>query len=401
MQSWTNVETSLLPPAGRAVPGRVEELRAEWLTECLRHAQAIAEGARIASFESTRIGEGHGFAGQIARLQLRYEPADAGPRTLIAKFVTEHAPTREMISAVDGYVREVRFYRELAPDVGVPTPRCYLAHYDRAAGRFLLLLEDLAPASPVDIAVGLSVPQAELVLEHLAAMHARWWNRVEELPWLALTPELIATIRERFHAALPGFLQHRAASHPTLARVARRIAVIMADDQFVREVRRPPLTLAHNDIHLNNIFLPGEQGGRLALIDWQSVTASRHGITDVARLLSVGLTPELRRRHGRALLRHYHRRLCALGVRGYGRLLMKYRFRQELVAIVIIVVLAFDTLDFGGAGGQRTAELMGARIESAVADAHVIPLLELFAVWFGLRRWLRRWGVRLRLIGPG
>jgi hypothetical protein len=298
-------------------------------------------------------------------------------------------------------VREVRFYRELAPEIGVPTPRCYLAHYDRAAGRFLLLLEDLAPACPVDIEVGLSVQQAELVLEHLAAMHARWWNRVDELPWLELSPQLVATVRDRFYAALPGFLQRYAASYPALARVARRIGAIMVDEQFLQQIRKPPLTLAHNDMHLANVFLPSEHGGRLALIDWQSLSASRHGITDVARLLSVGLRPELRRRHARALLRHYHQRLCALGVRGYGLRMLRYRYRQELTAMVIIGVLAFDTLDFGGSGGQRVAEIMASRIERAVADARVSLLLSLFVVCLGLKRWLRRWSTRLRLIGPG
>ena len=58
--------------------------------------------------------------------------------------------------------------------------------------------------------------------------------------------------------------------------------------------------------------------------------------------------------------------------------------------MVIVGVMAFDALDFAGAQGERTAALMGERIEAAVADAHVAPLLALYTTWIRVRRWLRR-----------
>ena len=58
-------------------------------------------------------------------------------------------------------------------------------------------------------------------------------------------------------------------------------------------------------------------GNSFTIIDWQSVAVSRFGTSDVARLLCMGMRPEQRRRHERALLRHYHRALCAHGVSDY------------------------------------------------------------------------------------
>jgi hypothetical protein len=37
----------------------------------------------------------------------------------------------------------------------------------------------------------------------------------------------------------------------------------------------------------------------------------------------------------------------------------------------------------------------------SIADSRVSLLLALFAFWLGWKRGLRRWAVRLRLIGPG
>ncbi len=399
MQQWTNVETSLPPPDGQVVPSRPEEISARWLTACLRHAGALPQDARVASFESTRIGQGRGFAGQLARIQLRYDPEQAdAPATLIGKFAAQHGPTREMMSGMDAYVREVRFYRELAPEIGVGTARCYLAHFDPERGNFCLLLEDLAPSRSVDIETGLSLEQAEQVLTQLAGMHGRWWNRVAEVPWLELSEDVVNRLRARFLALLPSFVSQFGAIYPAMTGVAQQLGELMAGNEVMGALREPPMTLAHNDLHLENVFFPSEAGGRFALIDWQGLAGTRHGTTDVTRILCVGMRPELRRRHGDALLRHYHRKLRELGVRGFSLRKLRRRFREETTAMVVIGVLAMGTLDFNVEGGQRMAELLAGRIEVAVADSRVSALLRVVLWVVRLRRFARRLLVRARLL---
>jgi thiamine kinase-like enzyme len=386
-----NVETSLAPPSGQGVPASATELNAEWLSACLRHAAVIPESARVADFGSERVGEGRGFAGQLVRLTLDYEPASAAyPRTLIAKFAADHEATRDLLGEFDGYAREVRFYRELAPHIGLPTPRCYFAHYDRAAQVFLLLLEDLAPARNPDFDSGLSVEQAKLVLEHLAAMHARYWNRVDELEWLHLTDDLLRRVRDRYRRSLPSFVTRFEAVYPELVRVAQAMDVLLSGDEFMAGMRTPPLTLAHNDMHPNNLFLPIEAGGRLALIDWQSVAVSRHGITDVARLLALGMSPALRRAHQRELLRHYHARLRELGVQDYPYRALELRFRQEMAAMVLIGVLALESLDFSNPDGERAASAFVSKVEAAVTDARVYRVIAALLLLVGVQRFFRR-----------
>ncbi|HKU37202.1 MAG TPA: oxidoreductase family protein [Polyangiales bacterium] len=370
------------------VPARPSELDAEWLSACLRQAGVLGASDRVADFDLEPIGQGRGFGGQVARVALRYQPRNVtAPATLIAKFAADHASTREMIGSFDGYAREVRFYRELAPDIGLGTPRCYFAHYDREAEACCLLLEDLGDAEPVDPDQGYSLEQAQHVLEQLAAMHARHWNRVDHLEWLQIDAALFANVRAGFIKGLPAIVERYGRQYPTLARVARQFAPFFAGDEVLAQTRRPPLTLAHGDIHPDNVFLPKARGGRFAIIDWQSVQVSRLGTYDVARLLCVGMRPELRRRHERALLRHYHRKLCEHGVRDYSLRRLRIRYRQELVAMVVVTVLVLDGVDFTE---DRAARFAG-RVDAALVDGRASRLLAVLGVVLRVRRWFRSW----------
>lgn len=384
----TDPKTSLPPLQGMRAPARPSELNAEWLSTSLREAGVLGESDRVAGFEMQRIGEGRGFAGQLARLALRYEPVSLNaPATLIAKFASDHAGTQDLMSALDGYAREVRFYRELAPEIGLGTPRCYFAHFDRATHACCLLLEDLAPAESVDRDRGYSLEQAQQVLEQLAAMHARHWNRVAHLEWLQVDAALFASFHAGFMKGLPRLVERYGTQYPTLVRVAQQFVPFLSGDEVLEETRRPPLTLAHNDIHADNIFLPSARGGRFAMIDWQSVSVSRFGTNDVARLLCMGMRPEQRRRHERALLRHYHRALCAHGVRDYPLRRLRFRYRAELVAIVLVAVLVLDGVNFSEAEASQHA----GRVDAALVDARASRLLSILGVVLHVRRWFRRW----------
>ncbi len=385
-----SLETSLPPPAGTAVPQHIDEVTPAWLTACLRHAGALGTG-QVRSFTHARVGQGKGFAGHLARIQLQCdEPLPETPRRLIAKFASEQDVMRGMMADMGGYEREVRFYRELADRVGVPTPRCYLAHYDQEHKRFLLLLEDMAPAASPGVDRGLSLEQARVVMEQLARLHARWWNRTDALPWLELDDDTIRQLRDRYQDLLPEFVAQFGDRYPTVARVARGIGTVFDEDEWVDDIRAGPRTLAHNDMHVENIFLPTEDGGRFAFIDWQGVGFGRHGIGDVTRILCMGMRAELRRAHADELLRCYHDKLTELGVTDYPFRTLKKRYREEMMSMVIIGVLAFAAIDFEGDDSVETQKVLGERIEVAVRDAKVSQVLALVIWLIRIMRFFRR-----------
>ena len=168
------------------LPDSSSDISTEWLNEVLGDA-GVTDGTAVQGFEREVIGEGYGFVGEITRLSLTYDRADAaGPRSRIAKLPTADEAIRSIALLFGWYEHEVRFYEEIAGQVEVRTPKCYYSAMDVPAGRFALLLEDLAPARCGDQLASCSLDDAKLALRELAKLHAAWWDspRLEQLDWM-------------------------------------------------------------------------------------------------------------------------------------------------------------------------------------------------------------------------
>ena len=74
----------------RQIPRGPQDLTAEWLTYALREKGTISQ-VNVKSFEATTLGGEQGITGNLARLALLYDTdEESAPRSLIAKFATEH-----------------------------------------------------------------------------------------------------------------------------------------------------------------------------------------------------------------------------------------------------------------------------------------------------------------------
>ncbi len=123
-------------------PVRPEELTPGWLNDALRAAGAI-DTARVVSCQVSPLAEKQGFYGQVVRTPVYDRRRRGAPRLLIAKFASAVPEMRKR--AVPAYVREVRFYQQVAGRTSLPVPACYFT-IDAETGLHLLLLEDMAPA---------------------------------------------------------------------------------------------------------------------------------------------------------------------------------------------------------------------------------------------------------------
>ncbi|MGH9155459.1 MAG: hypothetical protein ACRD1K_06425 [Acidimicrobiales bacterium] len=87
----------------------------------------------------------------------------------------EPARAGSVPEALDMFRAEVRFYREIAPVVGVRVPVCLEAEDTSDGTR--LLLEDLSPWTPGADSVRMA--------RELAALHRRWEGQaLDRWPWL-------------------------------------------------------------------------------------------------------------------------------------------------------------------------------------------------------------------------
>jgi len=303
-----------VPVTDEPIPGP-DTLTPELVTRCLReagHAKAEVQGLR-----GKRIGTGQ--IGQCIRyeLELAGEPGDT-PRSLVGKFPSDDPTSRQAGVQLKNYWREVSFYQQLQPRLGIRTPRCYYARIEGEGPEHALLLEDLAPAEQGDQLAGCSPEVARAAVLELVGLHAPTWcdAALRELDWLTAPDDAAVQLgRALYRGQLPAFL----------ARFRERLA---ADEVAIIEQvagsTGPPFerlgdvfAALHVDYRLDNLLIDETRSPpTVTAVDWQSLTLG-NPLADVAYFLGAGLLPEVRREHERDIVAAYHRALGEAGVEGY------------------------------------------------------------------------------------
>ena len=262
----------------------------------LSHPRAKVSGVEVASVES----------GTTTRVRLRVSHDEPEiPRRWFVKLPSRRLRAR-LITALPRLVdTEIRFYQQLANDVGVGVPRALAAQ--RSLLKATLVLEDLGDTDCmlVEPAASFSITQARGAVRLLAHLHRRFLDcpRFEtDLAWLG------ASIRRTEdwlgdRLALPltrrGLRRARAIVPPRLGEDALRYA--RSRRSVMRVLNRNARTLVHHDCYPGNWYWRGDEPG---LLDWQLVRIG-DGIGDLAYLLGTALSTADRRRHEEELLTLY------------------------------------------------------------------------------------------------
>ncbi|MDZ7734679.1 MAG: hypothetical protein U5R31_17795 [Acidimicrobiia bacterium] len=297
------------------VPRSADDLTPGWLTAALAGSALLGSG-RVAEVTATPVGTGQMC--ESLRLHLTLAEGDDGDEapTLVAKIPADDDTSRSTAALLRSYEIEVRFYQQLARQLGIRTPAVYHADIDLGTTDFVLLLEDLAPAEPGDQVRGCSVQEARRAVSELVGLHAPRWDdpQLADIEWLHRDPE-----------GLKGFLRTML---PTFwegfrARYTDRIGdeVVAAADRLVGEAR-----------HLSRTRVGAEGGRSRRLPPRQPALPSRRGpgrgrrLADRRPRLAAHrprvlrrrrTAPEDRREVEEDLLRHYHQQLTAAGVTDY------------------------------------------------------------------------------------
>lgn len=298
-------------PAG--IADDADALTAEWLTEALTSV-GLLDGVRIDTVSAVALGTGQ--MSDSVRVTVSYDAPTDAPSSLVAKFSAADETSRATAVMLRSYEREVRFYRELDTGLDVATPEVFYADIDDTGGRFVLLLEDLAPAVQGDQLAGCTPEVAAAGLRQLVGLHVPRWDddSLGELEWLRgdLDEE-----RSKSLALLPmlweGFLDRYATGIDDMIRTAGSQVFGSLPTYLDQE---GPTTVVHGDFRLDNLLVHPETGA-VTVVDWQTCTVGK-ALSDVAYLLGAGLLPDDRRTHELDLVRAYHRDLVEAGVTDYG-----------------------------------------------------------------------------------
>jgi hypothetical protein len=250
---------------------------------------------------------GTGQMSQNYRVEFR---VDGEHRSVVVKLASSNETSRATGVQMGAYWREVEFYRNLAPKLGWPIPKCDLAVNDETDGWFTLVLEDVAGGTQGDQIAGCTVDEARTALASLAAIQAPvLGNPGVGGPWLNL-PNMLS--QELLSSLLPAFTERYAGRiKPAHVEVCRRF-VSCLDAWWLS--KGAPEGLVHGDFRLDNLLFTTDSA---AVVDWQTVMWGP-ALLDAAYFLGGALSPEERRTHERELIGEYHAGLIRRGVEGLG-----------------------------------------------------------------------------------
>ena len=360
------------------IPAGPEELTPNWLTDALRAGGVISE-AKVTSFQKEILGEGAGFMGQLARVKLQYDiDAPDAPRSLIAKLPSNMPENRAVADAFRFYEREIRFYEQIAGEVELRTPHCYYSDMDVEAGRYILLLEDLAPAVVGDQLNGCIEQEAALAVTSLAKFHATWLEspRLSEIDWMPMVndPLVVGSVHDSYAHVWPQFLERFGDKFSDeTVRTGEKLGE--AAGKIMDRMSEPPRTIIHGDYRLDNLFFGGHNGGdAFAVADWQIASRGR-GVFDVAYFLSGGVPSDIRRNIEMKMLREYHQILTANNRVDYGFEQCLRDYRISVLFCLVYPVIGGGSVDLSNERGLALWRAITERNVTAIADLDAAELM--------------------------
>lgn len=340
------------------------DLTAEWIQHALRADGTLAQDTNLARIDVRPIG-----TGQVAdsfQVLLHTDAASPHPGSVVAKLTSDSEPSRAAGRSELNYLREVRFYQEVADRLVARVPRCSYAEIDSNNTEFVLLLEDLSPVRPGNQLAGCTVAETELAVRQAAGFHAPFWGGGDLVgsPWL----DISGSYWVRFERMLPqwyaGF-RDRYAARMDLADLALGAEFVDRIGEYYARLRAMPFTIQHGDFRPDNVlFDVAGEAGTMAVVDWQTVILGP-GAIDVAYFIGGALDVATRRDREDDLLRTYHDELVRLGVTGYSfaRLRTDYAvgtFHNFIIGVAAAMLVARS---------ERGDDLFCSMVTNAVAHA--------------------------------
>jgi len=273
------------------VPRELHDVTAAWLSHEL--------GADIDAVDVTRIGEGSGFMGQLARITISSSDSSV-PSSLIVKLPTVDPGARAIGDMMGVWEREHHFYSDVAPSVDIRIPTALVNVADPPC----LVLEDLAPGVVGDHVVGATIDQANRAIDVIARHHATWFEdpRLATFDWLpGLDDPAILTLQDTFAIGWPLFLERYGDELPD--RCLRWCEQFVPGiPQWIERHYDDPVTLIHGDFRLDNLLFYDD--GSVSVIDWQ-LCMRAPGQTDIVYFCANNLDIETRQLHDLALIDRY------------------------------------------------------------------------------------------------
>lgn len=263
-------------------------------------------------------------------------------------------------------------------------------------GRYILLMEDMAPAACGDQVKGSTFAEARLALKTVAGLHARFFNKVgtseETYDWPRRShdPEYWNLVRDVYLKAAAVLTDERyeffdlaSEDFPIINELldlfdSEKIDEINLERQNNFKEMNPDSqfssTLIHGDFRADNIFFR-DNDGHIKVLDYQT-TREDHCAFDLAYFIYGSLTKETRKRHEMELIQFYFDEMRRLGTDlTMEELLLRYQ--RSLEACFFMIVIGQKDCMVEDNRAKLLIASMYERLEDTMADWNVVEAVKL------------------------
>jgi aminoglycoside/choline kinase family phosphotransferase len=345
----------------------------EFLTRALSEASSLPNGSRVTSAQWQPIGDGTGMLAELVKIDVSYQgDRDGFPDSFVAKFASRNETNRSIAQQYNVYEREVRFFQEMASRISIATPRIYFSSL--SGDRFLLLMEDLTAAKVGSQTNGATLAQTEAAIDELVSLHATFWERTDDVPW-------IPGIANSFHAVHMHDLAHAGWDNMVEMfgvpdHVRRHKARFLSSIPTLQAAcMAEPMTLTHGDFRAANLLYrthPNQPA--VTVIDWQGLLKA-HGMIDFALFVGQSTKTEVRRRNEQTLLRRYVDGLKHAGIADVDYESIWDRYRLGILYNWVYTAVVAGSLDVGNETSFEWISNMVARQVAASEDLGIFDYL--------------------------
>jgi hypothetical protein len=353
------------------LPMNRSEVTENWLLETLSELKEFSIGP-VKSISLKPLGDG---IGQLSVLVLADLVLDSSKKLqLIIKLQTNVPGMHDIGMRYGYYENEVNFYKYFSNSVPLRTPEVFVAEFDRASGRVLIIMESFAGWHSPDQVAGASLQEITTATKSLAGLTATFWNAPiqKEHPWIhSLTSEVFSNVANDYRESTEEALLRLGDSLPKSACDNARTIGLRFDD-LVDRLSNGNQSLAHWDYRVENFFYGPDN--EFVVFDWQLMMVTNPA-TDLAYLLGTNIDTELRRSAEHELIGIYLEELVRHGVTDYSRGQLEQDFKLSLLGVSGIPIIGGAGVDTTNARSLSLMQAMGGRLFQAIEDWDAMALL--------------------------
>ena len=346
-----------------AIPGSINDVNADWLAE--------ATGLKIRTAEIGIIGVGVGVASAVYRAKLTGENC---PASVIIKMPALDEAAVFTSSILRMYIREVRFFKSLAKECPVITPKSFYGEINEETSHFAMVLEDLVGHRIIDQTLGIGIEDARRAVDALAKIHAKWWGKADGL---AADGTTIAFSDPIYPAVLPFVFAEgweKVKKELDLSESMLKIGEKFAPEigNLMLSLMAGPTTLAHGDFRADNMMFTKDND--FILYDFQLI-GTGSGAYDLAYFVTQSLTAQDASKYEGELFERWLEGLRANGVTDIDRDRLWLQYRGTALFCLVYPVVASRGMDLNEPRSRALVETMNSRFERAFNELDLAKLI--------------------------